>query len=205
MRSLDLLHGKTLLIFDFDGTIADTSEMHAIAFREVLSPLGISVNYADIAGLKTADAIRASARAAGKHLDDSTVENLVLLKQAAARSLIRASIQPLPGVASFLEKVRARYRIAMVSSGSRGTVELALAGLGYHEFFDPLICADDVVAAKPDPEGFLKALDLSGCSAADALVFEDSDAGVEAATAAGIDCWDVRQTPFTAVEARCCA
>jgi len=80
----------------------------------------------------------------------------------------------------------------MVTSGSRGTVSLALEKLGYTDWFDPLICADDVSQAKPAPEGFLKALQISGVPADAALVFEDSQAGFTAAAAAGLGFVDAR-------------
>ena len=60
-----LLQGKRLLIFDFDGTVADTSPLHAAAFAQVLAPLGIAVDYPAIAGLKTLDAMRKCLAAGG--------------------------------------------------------------------------------------------------------------------------------------------
>ena len=61
MRRLD---GKRLLIFDFDGTLADTSPLHARAFVETLEPLGVPVYYPALAGLKTRDAIEKALRSA---------------------------------------------------------------------------------------------------------------------------------------------
>ena len=52
-----LLAGKTALIFDFDGTIAETTPLHARAFEETLAPLGVAADYPSIAGLKTQEAI----------------------------------------------------------------------------------------------------------------------------------------------------
>jgi len=103
-------------------------------------------------------------------------------------------------VDKFLNWARPKYRLAMVTSGSRGTVSLALAVLGYEGIFDPLLTAEDVERSKPDPEGFLEALRICGCSASDAMVFEDSDSGVRASRAAGIACWDVRTMSLDACE-----
>lgn len=190
-----LLQDRSLLIFDFDGTLADTSPLHALAFNQVLAPLGIRVNYPAIAGMKTRDALHLVARQKGVRLDPDRLEELTLAKQQRVRRLIEERLAPLPGVVEFLSWARPRYRLALYSSGSRGTVTLSLKKLGYSRWFDPLICADDVSAAKPDPEGYLKVLKLTGVAPGRALVFEDSDAGLRAAARAGIASVDVRP-PF---------
>ena len=196
----EMLQSKRLLIFDFDGTVADTTPLHAAAFFEVLAPLGITVDYSCIAGLKTQDAMRKCLDGAGRTLDEAALGALVKAKQQSVRQMIGHSLQPLPGVDAFLRWARPRYKLAMVTSGSRGTVGLALEKLGYTGWFYPLICADDVEKAKPAPEGFLMALQLAGVLAGDALVFEDSEAGFEAAAQAGLGYVDVRRTAWPSIE-----
>jgi HAD superfamily hydrolase (TIGR01509 family) len=193
-----LLHGKQLLIFDFDGTVADTTPLHAAAFSEVLAPLGIKVDYSCIAGLKTLDAIRQCLQGAGRVLDEVALAALVTAKQQSVRQMISHRLQPLPGVDTFLRWARQRYRLAMVTSGSRATVSLALGKLGYSGLFNPLISADDVQHAKPDPEGFLKVLRITGVTAAESLVFEDSAAGFNAAHQAGLEFVDVNHEVWQA-------
>lgn len=188
-----LLDGKQLLIFDFDGTVADTTPLHAEAFRQVLSPLGIAVNYPAIAGLKTLDAMRKCLADAGLVRSDEELQRLVSAKQQSVRHMISRELSALPGVDEFLRWARPRYRLGMATSGSRGTVELALRKLGYVGWFEPLVCADDVLNAKPDPEGFLTVLKMTGTKATDALAFEDSVAGFAAAHAAGLALVDARQ------------
>jgi HAD superfamily hydrolase (TIGR01509 family) len=193
----DALRGKRLLIFDFDGTVADTTPLHAAAFSEVLAPLGLVVDYSSIAGLKTLDAMRQCLNGAGRTLDEAELAALVTAKQQSVRQMIGQALQPLPGVDAFLRWARPRYKLAMVTSGSRGTVSLALEKLGYTGWFDPLVCADDVRHAKPDPEGFLEVIKRTGFSAKNALVFEDSAAGFSAAGSSKIDCCDVRSGLFS--------
>lgn len=195
-----LLHRKQLLIFDFDGTVADTTPLHTAAFAQVLRPLGITVDYPAIAGLKTVDAFRQCLASARRLLGDDEIAALVTSKQQAVRQMIASGLAPLPGVDAFLQWARPRFRLAMVTSGSRGTVSLALEQLGYTGWFDPLICAEDVAHAKPAPDGFLKALRLTGVPADEALVFEDSQAGFTAAAAAGLDFSDARLNPWQVPE-----
>lgn len=188
-----LLAGKQLLIFDFDGTIADTSPLHAEAFKQVLSPLGISVDYATIAGLKTLDAIRKCVADAGSTCSAEQEQELVSTKQRAVRQMISMELSALPGVDEFLSWARRRYKLSIASSGSRATVALALQKLGYTSWFEPLICAEDVRNAKPDPEPFLTVLKMTGVKADSALVFEDSSAGFSAAQSAGLALVDARR------------
>jgi HAD superfamily hydrolase (TIGR01509 family) len=191
-----LLLGKQLLIFDFDGTVADTTPLHAAAFAQVLAPLGVTVNYSTIAGLNTLDAMQQCLAADNQSLSDAEMAALVSAKQQCVRQMIASGLEPLPGVDAFLRWAKPRFRMAMVTSGSRGTVSLALEKLGYTGLFDPLVCADDVTRSKPDPEGFLKVLQITGISADAALVFEDSEAGFSAAAAAGLDFVDARLNPW---------
>lgn len=194
--AFDLITAKRLLIFDFDGTLADTSPLHAEAFKDVLCPLGVQADYALLAGLRTQDALLLALRTAGIDEKGLDLGTLVRAKQIRARELISQRLEPIPAVDKFLSWARRRCRLAICSSGSRGSIGLALEKLGYANWFDPIICADDVVQAKPDPEGYLKVLQLTGVNATEALVFEDSSTGVEAALRAGIETVDVTTTPF---------
>lgn len=188
---VQLLEGRQLLIFDFDGTVADTSPLHAAAFKETLAPLGVSVDYPSIAGRRTLDAMRYCLAESGMKVDATALDALVMEKQRRVRKLIGEGLAPLRGVDEFLRWARPRYQLSMVTSGSRATVTLALARLGYNTWFEPLICADDLRRAKPDPEGFLKLLEVTGIHPEGALVFEDSAAGFSAARQAGLEFVDV--------------
>jgi len=180
----ELLQGRKLLIFDFDGTVADTTPLHKAAFEKVLNPLKIPVDYPKIAGMKTRDAMRllcGQSKVFNLPLSEHQIDSLVSAKQKCVRSLICDHLQPIPEIDAFLRWARSRYHLAMYSSGSFASVSLALAKLGYSDWFEPLLCAEDVVCAKPEPEGFLKVLALTGLRPCDSIVFEDSWAGLEAA------------------------
>ena len=195
-----VITGKKLLIFDFDGTIADTSHLHAQAFSEVLAPLAISVGYQQIAGMRTDDAIKYCFSKA--KMPQPSVEELHLLvsaKQRCVRDLISVFLEPLPGMDAFLRWAKTRFLMALVTSGSRETVSLALDKLGYDSTFQAKIFAEDVKFAKPDPEGFMLALQAFSCMPEDALVFEDSTIGFKAAARANIDCIDISNGDFALI------
>lgn len=186
-----LLQGRPLLIFDFDGTIADSSPLHEQAFREVLEPLGLSVDYAQLAGRATLDAVRHCFALNRRETGDlAQLAELARRKQERGRELIATKLTAFPAAAALLDWVRPRHQLALVTSGSRATIDLALARLGLADWFDPLLTADDLDRAKPDPQGFLAAVHMAGATPDQALVFEDSDAGFEAARRAGIEVVD---------------
>lgn len=186
-----MLRGRRLLIFDFDGTLADTTELHSAAFAQVFEPIGIHVDYGTIAGMKTSDATRKCLLAAGRQVCDTQVSQLTAAKQAAVRRMISVGLEPLPWVDAFLNWARPRYRLAVGTSGSHQTVRAALKKLGYADWFDPVVCGDQVAAGKPAPDIFDAILRATGIPANDALVFEDSLPGLQAARAAGIAAVDV--------------
>lgn len=191
---LQALIGKELLIFDFDGTIADTSPLHAQAFAYTLAPLGISICYQSISGMRTADALMSCFKSSGlEPPSSSSLQLLVAQKQQRVQELIGLALEPLPQVSAFLSWLKPHYSMALVTSGSRSTVTLALDKLGYSSLFPLKIFAEDVKAGKPDPEGFLLALEFHKCVPQNALVFEDSEAGFQAAAAANLDFINVKQ------------
>lgn len=191
------LVGKQLLIFDFDGTIADTGALHAAAFEKVLSRLGIIVHYPFIAGMKTADAIKCCANMHGLELTTDQIRELQIAKQSVVRELIGLQLMPIPDADWFLLWAKQHYYLSMASSGSRETVKLSLNKLGLTDWFNPLVCADDIERAKPYPDSFLKVLSLTGYKPHQALIFEDSEAGLAAAEAAGISCIHINKMSWT--------
>lgn len=195
------LAGKLLLIFDFDGTIADSSPLHEQAFREVLRPHEIEVDYPRIAGRATRDAMRLCYTLSGKAEPEAGLLNdLVEQKQRRGRELLSSSLMAFPAAEALLNWARPRFRLALVSSGSRATIDISLAKLGMSDWFEYLITADDVSAAKPDPQGFLMALNRTGVEADAALIFEDAESGFEAARRAGVDVVDARQLAELVIE-----
>lgn len=179
------LAGRRLLIFDLDGTVADTAPIHETAFNAMLKPYGVTVDYPIIAGLRTDEALETVLASHGIDVSADERRRLVEEKRAAAREALR-HVAPLPGALAFIAWARPRFRLAMASSGSGRSVRDVLDRLGLADGFDPLVTGDDVTRPKPQPEPFLRCLELTGIPAAEALVFEDADAGLAAARAAGV-------------------
>jgi HAD superfamily hydrolase (TIGR01509 family) len=164
-----------------------------MAFRLALKPYDMSIDYKLISGLSTREALlRLFKINSLKVPSEPSFKMLLELKQKAARELIPLMLKPIPGVREFIQTKSITHQLALVTSGSRTTVELALATLGLSRLFQHKIFSEDVLRTKPAPDGFLMSLKYAECHPSEALIFEDSSAGFQAAKSANIDFIDVR-------------
>lgn len=180
------LAGKQLLIFDLDGTLVDSSPLHARAYAEAFAPLGLAVDYDRISGMTTDNAIDQLLSEGGIDLGADERTALRTGKQARALALIESELQALPDANAFVQAARLRFACALCTSASPPSVAAALERTGMAGWFDPVVTSADVARGKPDPEGFLLAAHRAGFRPAEALVFEDSESGLSAAVAAGM-------------------
>lgn len=193
-----LIKNAKFLIFDFDGTIANTSPLHEAAFQKIFKPFNISINYYEIAGKSTKEAI---VNILGKNklkLDTLELDNLIIKKQSLVREQIKYSstFKPIPYATDFIKKAYDLYPLAIASSGSRKTVEIALKRLNLKKFFSYTLCCEDVKKAKPSPEIFLKMINLAKFHREEALIFEDSNDGIKASNAAKIPVINITLYPY---------
>src|SRR4051794_41008867 len=114
-----LLSRKRLLIFDLDGTLVDSSPLHALAFRETFAPHGVEVDYATVAGMTTGSAVDKLADGAGLVLADEARERLVEEKRARALRLIETELAAIEGAVEFADAARGRFEMALCTSASR--------------------------------------------------------------------------------------
>ena len=174
------------LLFDLDGTIAETDSLHLPTWVDALQPYGVEVDeefYRDrISGRNTAEIVR-------ELLPDLTEEqgrSIGDAKEASFRE--RASeLEPLPGLVDFVIQGRELgMRIALVTNAPEENVETILLALKLRDFFDVVVLADEVEAVKPDPAPYRAALEKISVPAEVALAFEDSVSGISSSVAAGI-------------------
>ena len=175
------------LIFDMDGTLADSDPIHRAAFGEYLEPHGFKVDEdfyrAKISG-RTNAAILGDLLPA---LSPAEIDRLGDEKEALFRRL-SPKIPQVGGLGAFLERVSTLpLRLAVVTNGPRVNLDHMLDALGLAGRFEVNLAREDVARGKPDPLPYLTALDRLGIDAAAALAFEDSPAGVRAAKGAGLD------------------
>lgn len=183
-------HAKAL-IFDCDGTLADTFAAHYRAFRAALAPFGIDFRadfYAARLGWSRKALLDAVAQETGTAFDAEAV---------AARNapLFLAHIDAVRAIPATEALVRAYYgklKLGVCSGGQRGIVEATLKAIGLYERFDAVVAFEDTGVGKPAPDLYLEACRRLGVAPSDAHAYEDSDEGIEAAHAAGLSVSDVR-------------
>ncbi len=183
-----LFNGKTAIIFDFDGTIADTLPLHDKAFQQTLSGYPLTFNYGNYAGMSTRKAIALIFAQNQQSLSDELLQVLTKQKQLAANARYKEAISFMPGAEALIRLLHdKKFSLFVASSGSGMNVNAGLEALGIRSLFKGVITADDVEQAKPHPEIFLRVLEQYNINPAQAIVIEDALSGIASAKAAGID------------------
>ena len=182
-----MTHPRAVL-WDLDGTLADSREFHWRAWRDTMAAAGFGVTEAQFAASfgQRNDAIIPAW--IGDRATPDLVRELGDAKEALYRTLITAEgIAPLPGAADWVRRLHDDgWRQAIASSAPKLNVELMARVLGFGDLLDALIGAEDVRNGKPDPEVFLTAAAALGVPPERCVVVEDAAAGIEGALRAGM-------------------
>lgn len=174
------------VLFDMDGTLIDSEKLWTIALQEVARDLGGELSdgtRAAMVGTDLVSSVQMLLDDIGVTADLDVAKRLLV---SAAAEQFAGELAWLPGARELLTAVRqAGLATALVTSTHRNLVSRALETIG-RENFDVLVCGDDVMNTKPDPEPYLMALAALDLPARDAVAIEDSPSGSTAALAAGI-------------------
>jgi len=172
-------------LFDCDGTIADSMPLHFIAWRQTLAeqdcPFNESLFY-EWGGKPIAEIISTLNT---RHSLQMPVETVAHRKEALYLDLL-PQLKPIPEVLEHIEAQHGRIPFAVVSGSTRASVDASLKALRLHDRFEAYVCAGDYTHSKPHPEPFLLAAEKVGVPPELCLVFEDTDMGIQSATAAGM-------------------
>ncbi|WP_024695430.1 HAD-IA family hydrolase [Pseudomonas syringae] len=174
------------LLFDLDGTLIDTDELHLSAFNQLLArwdrSMDIGYYKAHVMGFPD-DMIFAGLF---PDIASSQYPTLAAEKEAMFRAQLGETI-PVAGVLHLLDHAEQRgLRTAVVTNAPRENALAMLTGLGIADRFEIIVIGGELAHGKPHPMPYLTALELLGVTAEDAIAFEDSLAGVQSAHAAGI-------------------
>jgi HAD superfamily hydrolase (TIGR01509 family) len=178
--------GKALL-FDIDGTLADTDALHLEAFNQVLGPRGHVFDHArftrELQGFSNASISE-------RFLADEPPQRQATIigeKEEAFRKLVAGQIQPVPGLMTLLARAdRANIPMVAVTNAPRLNAEMLLSGLGIMDRFKALVIGDELAHGKPHPMPYLEGLRAVSAAPNLSLAFEDSRSGVQSASTAGI-------------------
>ena len=174
---------KKCAIFDMDGTLFNTNDVNYYAYNEALAKYNLSIDYDyyckncngkhykvfipeyvnnDIE--KVEDIHNSKKKLYSKYLDKVKINNHLI---------------------EFIKLIKKEYFIALVTTASKTNTNDILKHTNTFELFDLILTADDITRPKPNPEGFIKAIEYFKIDPENCIIFEDSDIGIEAALKTG--------------------
>lgn len=185
-----MIQAMKLAIFDLDGVIVDTAKYHYLAWKRLANENGFDFTEADNERLKGVSRVRSLEillEIGGLTFDEATKSQMAAQKNGWYVDYIRHmdADEILPGADDYLRQTRARGIKTALGSASKNS-PLILERLGIADLFDVIVDGNSVSKAKPDPEVFLKAARDLDTEPTDCVVFEDAEAGIEAAIRAGM-------------------
>ncbi|MFO8002531.1 MAG: beta-phosphoglucomutase family hydrolase [Marinilabilia sp.] len=190
MQEIPVFQSIKGLIFDLDGTIADTMPAHFIAWRDTLQKYGITFTgelFMQLAGIPLYGTVHKINELFGKDLEPRKVGD-------EKESIFRKTLRHTKIVEPVVNVIHKYHGILPMSVGTGGDREIAgetLKAVGMDKYFDIVVTADDVSQPKPHPETFLKCAKLMNIAPGDCQVFEDGIPGMNAAKEAGMHLVDV--------------
>ena len=172
-------------LFDCDGTIADSMPLHYKAWKKALAEYGCTYDEDLFYSWGGKPVRKIIADLNEIHGLNMPVDELAEHKEKRYHAQL-PELQAIPEVIEHIEAQHGRIPFAVVSGSRRNSVVGSLTALGLLDKFDILVCAEDYKHGKPAPDGFLLAAQKLGVAPEHCLVFEDTDLGIQAATAAGM-------------------
>ena len=172
-------------LFDCDGTIADSMPLHYVAWKNVLAEWNCEFSeelFYSWGGMPVTEIIATLNERHGLTMPVSDIQRRKEEMFYAALPRLKA----VPEVLEHIEAMHGEIPFAVVSGSTRESVKASLGSLNLLDRFETLVCAGDYTRSKPHPEPFLLAAERLGVAPETCLVFEDTEMGITAATAAGM-------------------
>ena len=172
-------------LFDCDGTIADSMPLHYTAWTKIVTEYGGTFpeeTFYAWGGRPIREILDTLNQEQGLNMP---IEEVAVRKEKMYFELLH-ELKAVPEVLEHILETHGKIPFAVVSGSARDSVTASLKALGILDRFDTLVCAGDYTKGKPDPEPFLMAAERLGVAPVDCLVFEDTEMGIQSATAAGM-------------------
>lgn len=176
------------VLFDMDGVLVNNLEIHRQAFAEFFRRYGVERTFDELSRVfgKGNDDIMGELMPADV-VERVGIRQLGYEKEAIYREIYAPIITPQPGLLAFLAECESEgLRSAVGSSGYKANVDFVLDKCNIRRYFEATVAGDEVTRCKPDPEIYLTAAAKLGLDACECVVFEDAEAGIEAAKRAGM-------------------
>lgn len=176
------------VLFDMDGVLVNNLEIHRQAFAEFFRRYGVERTFDELSRVfgKGNDDIMGELMPADV-VERVGIRQLGYEKEAIYREIYAPIITPQPGLLAFLAECESEgLRSAVGSSGYKANVDFVLDKCNIRRYFEATVAGDEVTRCKPDPEIYLTAAAKLGLAPCECVVFEDAEAGIEAAKRAGM-------------------
>jgi len=180
-------------LFDLDGTVADSMPLHYRAWEQAIAEAGGTFPedvFYELGGVPIVHVVEILNERYGYHMPPAETAHK---KEELYLTLIH-EVQPIASVVAHITAMHGKIPLAIVSGSPRASIENTLKTLHLTGCFDLLVGAEDYTRGKPDPEPFLTAAARLKVDPKDCLVFEDANAGIESAKAAGMQWVHVPRT-----------
>jgi len=179
------------LIFDLDGTIADTMPIHYIAWRDTAARYGIDFPeklFYDLAGVTLYAIAKKLNEMSGKNIDPIKMGD----EKEAEYEQCLSKAKPITPVVETIKYYYGKLPMAVGTGGNSRLARKTLEVMGVSQLIDIIVASDNIKNPKPHPETFLRCAELMGIIPEDCQVFEDGALGIQAALSAGMKVVDVR-------------
>ena len=178
------------VIFDWDGTLADTRQVVVASFQRALSDVHCKISDEFIErriGIGVKEIFREILRVSKIRFDEALIASLVE-KKIQGEIDLSSEVKLFEGAMALLEFLRGKVKLALASMSNRDVIDYMLNAMSLQGFFDVVLTVDEVDNVKPDPEIFLKCASKLESNPERCVVVEDSIFGVEAAKTAKMGC-----------------
>jgi beta-phosphoglucomutase-like phosphatase (HAD superfamily) len=179
------------IIFDCDGTLTDSMPVHFVAWHQTMSRHGIDFPEERFYALGGMPSNRIISLLASEQSIEIDAEKVAHEKESTFLDHLHL-LEPIESVIQIANFYRSRIPIAVASGGFRDIIVRQLRQIGCEDWFNAVVTAEDTQRHKPFPDVFLEAARRLNAPPQHCLVYEDSDLGIDAAKAAGMDWIDVR-------------
>lgn len=193
MIDLELHSGMKAVIFDLDGTLANSIPLHIKSWHIACNSFNYKFDESIIPKL-TGQPTVVFAEYIRKDSGCKLSANEIMDRKLAYFYQFAHTIKPHQKVAEFVQKYHGKIPMSIGTGGGSKCTKLILEAIGMNTLFDKVVTADDVTRHKPEPDTFLKCAELMGIEPQFCQVFEDGELGMQAARNAGMLVVDVR--PF---------
>jgi beta-phosphoglucomutase family hydrolase len=180
------------IIFDCDGTLADTMPLHWRAWKTVAQRYKLDFpqdRFYSLGGVPSRDILKMLSQEQGVSLDHLAVAH----EKEAEYLPLMAQVEPINQVVAVARHYHGRIPLAVASGGTRAIIGQVLDHLGIRQLFSAVVTSEDVVKQKPAPDIFLEAARRIGVPPRFCRAYEDTELGLQAIRAAGMEAVDVRQ------------